>query len=225
LLNQLKKNGYKVLGALLLIYSVVMGFVGHVPRLFVLNETIRALYFHVPMWFAMLVLLGTSAAYSIAYLAKPNLRFDNIAEQAAKVGVLFGVFGIVTGAIWANYTWGEPWSNDPKQNGSAIALLIYFAYLVLRNSFQNREQGARISAVYNILAFATLIPLLFILPRLTDSLHPGNGGNPAFGKYDLDNGMRMVFYPAVLAWIFIGFWVAEIQIRIRTLRESQNEWN
>ena len=52
-------------------------------------------------------------------------------------------------------------------------------YLVLRNSLEDQQQKARVSAIYNVFAFAALIPLLFILPRMTDSsLHPGNGGNP-----------------------------------------------
>jgi heme exporter protein C len=59
-----------------------------------------------------------------------------------------------------------------------------------------------------------MIVLLFILPRLTDSLHPGNGGNPGFNKYDMDNQMRMVFYPAVLGWILIGVWVMQIRVRL-----------
>ena len=46
-----------------------------------------------------------------------------------------------------------------------------------------------------------LIPLIFILPRLTDSLHPGSGGNPGFNVYDLNEQLRIVFYPAVIGFI------------------------
>jgi heme exporter protein C len=52
---------------------------------------------------------------------------------------------------------------------------------------------------------------------MTDSLHPGNGGNPGFSNYDLDSNMRMVFYPAVIGWILIGTWIAEICYRIKVL--------
>jgi heme exporter protein C len=48
-------------------------------------------------------------------------------------------------------------------------------------------------------------------------LHPGNGGNPGFNSYDLDSRLRMVFYPAVLGWIFIGFWLADIGKRMKKL--------
>ena len=122
--------------------------------------------------------------------------------------------------LWAKFAWGEYWSNDPKQNGAAISLLIYLAYFVLRRSFQDEEQKKRISAVYNIFAFILMIPLLFILPRLTDSLHPGNGGNPALSIYDSDSNLRMVFYPAVIGWTLLGFWIATISARISLLKQK-----
>ena len=186
----LKKNWWKVLAVLLLAYTIIGGMLLDVPRLAILNETIRGLYFHVPMWFGMILLLVVSVVYSIMYLNSGKLQHDTMAVEFAYAGILFGVLGIVTGMLWAKFTWGDYWSNDPKQNAAAIGLLIYFAYIVLRNSLEDEQQKARISAVYNIFAFAALIPLLFILPRLTDSLYPGNGGNPGFNAYDLDSRLR-----------------------------------
>jgi len=66
-----------------------------------------------------------------------------------------------------------------------------------------------------------MVVLLFVLPRLKDSLHPGNGGNPGFNSYDLDSRMRMVFYPACLGWILIGYWVYTIRFRLRSLENKQ----
>ena len=60
--------------------------------------------------------------------------------------------------------------------------------------------------------------LLFVIPRMTDSLHPGNGGNPALGSQDLDKTMRMVFYPAVIGFILLGFWLSEIKFRYEILK-------
>jgi len=68
------------------------------------------------------------------------------------------------------------------------------------------------------LAFFCLTPLLFILPRLTDSLHPGNGGNPGFSAYVLDGRMRWVFYPAVIAWTLMGWWAYNLWARYNLLR-------
>lgn len=215
----MKLSWWKWLTMVLLLYTVVAGMLNEVPRLAILNETIRNLYFHVPMWFGMILILLMSVVYSVKYLRNPTMQNDILAVEAAKVGILFGVLGIITGMEWARFTWGEFWSNDPKQNASAIGLLIYFAYLILRGSFQDQQQRARISAVYNIFAFAVLIPLLFILPRLTDSLHPGNGGNPGFNSYDLDSRLRAVFYPAVMGWSLLGYWVVTLRSRLEILKQ------
>jgi heme exporter protein C len=213
------KSWLKITAAVLLVYVHVGGLLFDVPRLDILNETIRALYFHVPMWFGMVLLFLASLVFAIRYLIKPNQLDDWYAVEFANVGILLGVLGILSGMVWANYTWGSPWHGDPKQNGAAIALLVYLAYFVLRGSLDNEEQRARLSAVYNIFAFFAMIPLIFIIPRLTSSMHPGSGGNPGFNMYDLDSKMRMVFYPAVIGWFLIGLWVVFLRVRIRKVQE------
>lgn len=215
----MKQLTFKILTIILLSYTMVGGLLFEAPRLNILNETIRNLHFHVPMWFGMMFLLIISVVYSIKYLRNPTERNDFWAVEAAQTGILFGILGILTGMLWAKFTWGSYWSNDPKQNASAVALLIYFAYLLLRSSLEDRQKRGRISAVYNIFAFATYIPLIFILPRLTDSLHPGNGGNPGFNAYDLDARLRLVFYPAVIAWFMVGVWITANRVKIRELEE------
>ncbi len=213
------KTWQKITAILILIYVHLGGMLFDVPRLNILNETIRALYFHVPMWFGMILLYLISVYYSIMYLRNPLQDYDTKAVTYAHVGSAFGILGMLTGMIWANYTWGTPWHGDPKQNGSAIALLVYLAYFVLRGSVDNDEQKARLSAVYNIFAFAAMIPLIFIIPRLTSSMHPGNGGNPGFNMYDLDSNMRLIFYPAVIGWFLIGLWIVSLRVRVLKIQE------
>ena len=216
----MKKSWWKILSVLLLLYTIAGGFLLEVPRLAIVNETIRALYFHVPMWFGMVLMFSVSTLYAIRYLRKPSLDADIISVEFAHTGLVFGFLGIVTGMIWANYTWGSPWHGDPKQNGAAIATLIYVAYFVLRSSLENAEQRARLSAAYNIFAYASMIPLIFIIPRMMSSMHPGSGGNPGFNMYDLDNNMRMVFYPAVVGWILLGVWIASVRVRLHRAEEK-----
>jgi len=159
------------------------------------------------------IIFTISLIQSIKYLSNRSQLADHLAVGYTEVGVLLGVLGTVTGAVWAKHTWGAYWSWDIKQNVAAIALLIYFAYFVLRGAMNDDQQAARISAVYNIFAYAAMIPLLFVIPRLTSSLHPGNGGNPGLGGEDLDNTLRMFMYPAVIGWILVGAWIARLRAR------------
>jgi heme exporter protein C len=51
------------------------------------------------------------------------------------------------------------------------------------------------------------------------SLHPGQEGNPALNKNDVDARMRVVFYPAVIGWTLLGVWVASLKVRLNNQRE------
>jgi len=221
----MRKNWWKILASILVLYSIIGGFLIPVPALAILHETIRNLYFHVPMWFAMLALYLISVVYSVKYLSSGDEKHDLIAVESVNTGIMFCFLGLVTGMLWANITWGDPWPSDPKLNSSAISTLMYLAYLVLRNSLDEEQKRAKISAIYNIFAFPVMIVLLFVLPRLTDSLHPGNGGNPGFSGYDLDSNMRLVLYPTFIGWILMGVWIMTIRYRIRLLENKLNNHN
>jgi len=185
------------------------------PNRSILQESIRNLFFHVPMWFTMMALLLYSLVHSILYLSTGKLRHDSKASIAAGVASFFGVLGILTGMVWARFTWGAFWTNDPKLNGAAIGMLAYLAYFVLRGSLEEEIKRAKLAAVYNIFSFTIYMVFIWILPRINDSLHPGNGGNPGFNVYEQDNIMRLFFYPAVIGWILLGFWLTEVHVRLK----------
>jgi heme exporter protein C len=216
----LRQNWWKIVCVILLFYTLIAGFLGEVPAKPILNETIRNLYFHVAMWMAMMITFIISVVYSILYLRTTKPVYDIYALEYAKTGIVFGSLGVLTGSIWARWTWGAFWSNDPKQLGAIIALLIYLAYLVLRNSMTDLDKRARIGAVYNIFAFAMLFPTIWIIPRMVESLHPGGMGNPALDTRDIDARMRMIFYPAAVpGWTLLGVWITTLRIRLTMLTE------
>jgi heme exporter protein C len=223
----MKFTWWKILCIVFLLFTFTAGFLVKVPQLGNLHQSIRNFFFHVPMWFGQIALLTLSLGYSISFLRTQNIKHDIYAAEFAKTGVIYGCLGLITGSIWATYTWGEPWSNDPKQIAAAIAVLIYLAYLVLRGSMTDIDKKARVSAVYNIFAYFIYIPLIIILPRLVQSLHPGGmegakgGGNPALGGESLDAKMRMIFWPAVFGWVLLGIWISNLKIRL-SLHANQN---
>ncbi|WP_462232051.1 cytochrome c biogenesis protein [Mucilaginibacter sp.] len=216
---------WKVIAVLLVLSSLITGLLVAVPKKYIVNETIRNLYFHVPMWMGMLTVFVISVYFSVRYLRFNRQEDDLAAVECVNSGLLFYTLGLVTGMFWAKYTWGEYWSGDPKQNSAAIGFLLYAAYLVMRNAIDEEQKRAKISAIYNIFAFPIMVVVIFVLPRLTDSLHPGNGGNPGFGGSDLDNTMRISFYPAMLGWSFIALWIATLRYRIRLIEYKSNDIN
>ncbi len=221
------------MSVVLLAYAVIGGLLLPVPKIPQLQETIRNLYYHVCMWFAMMILFTTSVVYSIKYLRTLNAEYDIRAKEFAAVGLVMGLLGYATGAIWAAYTWADPnnpayasfgsIAREPKLIGAAMAILVYFAYFILRDSVTDMDKRARVSAVYNIFAYAMLFPSIWIVPRLLPSLHPGQEGNPALNFNDIDARMRMVFYPAVIGWTLLGVWITTLRIRLHIL--SEKKWS
>lgn len=220
----IRKSWWKALSVVFLVFTFTAGFLIKVPQVGNLYQSIRNFFFHVPMWFGMMILFIVSVVYAIKYLRNPTINSDIYSREYAKTGILFGVLGLITGAIWANYTWGEAWSNDPKQLLAAISLLIYAAYFILRNSIPDLDKRAKIGAVYNVFACAMLFPTLWIIPRMVESLHPGGQGvegNPGMAGKDLDPTMRIVFWPAVFGWTLLGVWITTLRIRFEQYKEKQ----
>ena len=228
---------YKVLGLLLVAYAIYYGLTTSLPKMGGLGQSSRNLFYHVPMWFSEVVIMTVSVWFSIKYLLQsdpegkvkgPSMHSDAKAVEAARIGVVLNILGLVTGIIWSRVSWGENiassklsawWLWDPVQTCALIALLIYLGYFLLRSSFQEPAQRARISAVLNIFAYMALIPLFFIIPRMLEGLHPTADGNQTglFDKSDVTNHYRAVLYPAALGFILVSLWMWELRSRLAIL--------
>jgi heme exporter protein C len=194
---------WKGLSCVFLMYAVVVGFIIPIPDTMI-EESLRNVFYHVGMWFGMFAMLTTSFVYSLRYLRGFNAKEDIAAVESVNVGLVFGILGIITGMIWAKNTWGDYWVRDPKLDGAAVGIFIYLAYTILRGSIDDVQKRAKVSAVYNVLAFILWIVFVLILPRTAESsIHPGQDGPPVMAL-DLSATTRLVFYPAMIGWMLLG---------------------
>jgi len=187
----------------------------------ILVETIRNTYFHVPLWMAMYGLLALATFFNLQYLRKRDEFLEERAYHLTTVALVYGMLGIATGMMWAEFTWGQFWSWDIKQTMSLLAILMFVAYMFIRPAIADEAARRRFSAVYGVFAFVMIFPLLYVVPRLAPSLHPGSGGNPAFSSDDMDNRMRMVFYPAIIGYFLFGLWLSRLSFRIAKIRHKE----
>ena len=218
-----QKSWYKILAVLIVAYSLVYGMLINLPAdVGILDETIRNLFYHVPMWFGMMLILMAAWVNSIMFLSKPSTKRDVYASELTNVGILMGFCGLFTG-MWAYNTWGTAWTNDPKLNGVAAGMAMYGGYWLLQKSVNDDEKRARLAAVYNVFVFPLFLALIVVMPKLAQSsIHPGSGESVNFKSYNSTNNMEMVFYPAVIGWCLLFVWIAELRTRFRLL-EIQKE--
>jgi heme exporter protein C len=216
----LQKAWYKALAALLVLYTLVYGLLIELPAdVGILDETIRNLFYHVPMWFGMMLILLAAWVNSIIYLSKPNPKRDAYATELTNVGLLMGFCGLFTGMFWAYNTWGTAWTNDPKLNGVAAGMAIYGGYWMIQKSVNDDAKRARLGAVYNVFVFPIFLALIVVMPKLAQSsIHPGSGDTVNFKTYNSSQNMEMVFYPAVVGWTLLFVWIAELRTRYRLIK-------
>lgn len=188
-----------------------------------LDETIRNLFYHVPMWFGMMIILLAAWIYSIIYLQNQNPKMEIYARALTYSGILMGLCGLFTGMFWGYNTWGSPWTNDPKLNGVAVGMCMYAGYWLIQRSISDDEKRGRISSVYNIFIFPLFIALIFVMPKLAKfSIHPGSGESVNFKTYNKTSNMEMVLYPAVIGWTLLFVWIAEIRARMERYKQQKN---
>jgi len=227
---------YKALTIIVLTYVIVAGLTFSIPNIGGnIQQTSRNLFFHVPMWFSMYLMMGLSVYYSIRYMKNSLEIYDWGARESAAIGVGYGLLGLTTGSVWSRVTWGELlpatdptawWAWDPKQTYALVAVLVYLAYFLLRNSIEINQQRAKVSAVYNIFAAASLVPLTLIIPRIVGGLHPGgDDGSPVFDSKDISNEYRMIFYPAIIGFMLLGLWIFELRMRVLKIEQNLNKNN
>jgi len=183
------------------------------PLVPMLRETTRVLYFHIPSAWVTVVALGWSMVNSVLYLLRRDLRNDDHAASAAELGLVFCVVATVTGSIWAKSMWGSWWNWDPRETSIFFVLLIYAAYLALRGSIEGDEKRARLSAIYSILAFVAVPPLIFVVPRIYSTLHPDPIINGS-GKIDMDPMIRWCFFSMLLGFTFLFSWLQSLRVRV-----------
>ncbi|MCX7877114.1 MAG: cytochrome c biogenesis protein [Ignavibacteria bacterium] len=194
-----------------------MAIIFPIPKIGEMGDKARILYFHVPLaWVATLSFI-MSLIYSVRYLRKRDEIYDIKSSSAAGIGLLFAVLATVTGAVWARFEWGAFWNWDPRQTAIFMLILIYGAYFALRASMDSREKRARLSSVYAILAGITVPFFIFVMPRITETLHPDPIINTR-GKVNMSSDMLLVFLASLAGFTGLYFWILSLKVRIEKLK-------
>jgi cytochrome c-type biogenesis protein CcsB len=103
------------------------------------------------------------------FAAFPDLEtIDELGYKAIMIGFPLLAFGVILGAMWANYAWGGYWSWDPKETWSLIVWLIYGAYIHAR---MTRGWEGRRAAIYAVFGFLMVVFCFWGVNFLLSGLH------------------------------------------------------
>ena len=114
------------------------------------GSLVRLMFLHVPSaWLSYLAYIGTGV-FGLLYLLKRERRWDRLAMSSAEIGVLFTISTIVGGMLWAKPTWGVYWTWDARLTTTALSLVVYGGYLLIRSLIDDPDKRARVSAVVGL---------------------------------------------------------------------------
>ncbi len=192
-----------------------------------LEERAKIIFFHVPMAWMTVIAFLVSMWYGIRYLRKKDMDDDYRSAVSAGLGLLFCILGTTTGSLWAKFNWGSFWNWDPRETSIFVLLLVYGAYFALRSAVEIEEKKATLSAVYSIIAAATVPFFIFIMPRIMPGLHPGSADDsnsgPVMSSGGMDAMMRIVLYAMLVGYIVLYGWLMSIQMRIHRIKLRRAE--
>jgi len=134
------------------------------------GDSQRIMYLHIPSILTAYLSFFLVFVGSCIYLWKREKRDDNLAHAAAEIGVLFTALTIIEGSIWGRPTWGVWWTWDARLTLTAILLLIFISYLMLRALVEDESRAASAAAILGIIGFLD-IPLIHMSVYWWRTLH------------------------------------------------------
>ncbi|WP_027460798.1 cytochrome c biogenesis protein CcsA [Deinococcus murrayi] len=114
------------------------------------GSLVRLFFVHVPSAWLSYLAYGGTGLFGLLYLLTRQRRWDRLALASAEIGVLFTVSTIVGGMLWAKPTWGAYWVWDARLTTTALSLVIYGGYLLIRSLIDDPDRRARVAAVVGL---------------------------------------------------------------------------
>ena len=134
------------------------------------GNAVKMMYVHVPAAWMSLFIYTLLAVFNLSGFIWKNPFFYLIARSIAVVGAMFCFITLVTGAIWGKPIWGTWWVWDARLTSVLILFFLYLGYMILLDSFDDREKGEKIAAIISIVGFIN-VPIIKFSVEYWNSLH------------------------------------------------------
>lgn len=213
-----KKLGIGLIGLLVAIGTALTFAAPDVTTAFQDKSLARMVFWHLPCALLCSAFLGYGGILAIRYLRRPSLELDVKMEACLELGSLLGLLTLITGMVFARVQWGAYWNWDPRQTSFLLVVLIAGAYFPLRAAFEGKEQRSQYCAAYLAASFLPSMLLIFVLPRLLQSLHPNVIRDGGF-----DPTYRAVFLYMLASLGAATFWLYKLRVKVGLAALTQEE--
>ena len=169
--NQLSKLLFLVFSPILILLIYLTGVaIIDSPADYQQGNAVKIMYIHVPSaWMSMLI-YSFLAIFNLSAFIFRNPFFYIISRSIAIIGASFTAITLITGSIWGKPIWGTYWAWDARLTSMLILFFLYLSYIILINSFSDRDKGDKISAIIAIVGFVN-IPFIKFSVEYWNSLH------------------------------------------------------
>jgi heme exporter protein C len=176
------------------------------------GEAVRIMYVHVPAaWMSLGIYLLIAAMSASALIWRSPVSIT-IANCAAPIGTAFTLACLITGSIWGKPMWGTWWVWDARLTSMLILFFFYIGYMVLYNSYDNKEHAGKIASIFALVGVVNL-PVIKFSVEWWNTLH-----QPASilrsGGVAIDSSMLRPLFLMFSGFFF--FFLTVLFIRIKT---------
>ncbi len=209
-----------ILAGLILSIGLYMAWIW-APRERVMGDVQRIFYYHVPSNWVTYLSVAVGFVASVGYLWKRREGWDRVARASAEIGAVFGILGLVSGALWGKAVWGTYWTWDARLTTTLLLWLLLVGYLILRQAVPG-ERGARFGAVLLILA-ALDVPIIHMSVVWWRTLHP----KPVVitpERGGLHPAMLQTLLVCLTGFTFLYVYFLLQRVRITGLEEAVERW-
>ena len=217
-----KRGSGKILGALALVFILAGLYFALIeaPPDANQGDVQRIMYIHIPSILIAYLSFFIVFVGSCLYLWKRERRDDILARSAAEVGVLFTALTIVEGSIWGKPTWGVWWTWDARLTLTAILLMIFAGYMMLRSLIEDEDRAAVSAAVVGIIGFLD-IPLIHMSVYWWRTLHqPPSILRPDKAPWEnVHPAMLSALAINFAAFLLLYFYLLSLRIRVGETEE------
>ena len=175
------------------------------------GEAYRIIYIHVPAaWMSMLLYLVMAFWAAIGLAFNTRLSFM-MARALAPTGALFTFIALWTGALWGRPTWGTYWVWDARLTSELILLFLYFGFIALQASIDDRRRADRAGALLAIVGVVN-VPIIYFSVKWWNTLHQG-----ASVSFDKAPSMAAAMFTGMIL-MALAFWAYAIAVTLARVR-------